>query len=35
MPEDATSENQLDFRKGDGATFATSLLNDTAAYTKE
>ena len=35
MPEDTTSENQFDFRKGLGTTFATSLLDATADYTKE
>ena len=34
MPEDTDSENLFAFRKGRGTTFATSLLNDTAAYTK-
>ena len=34
MPEDTASENQFGFRKDCGTSCATSLLNDTAAYTK-
>ena len=34
MPEDNASENQFGFRKDCGTSCATSLLNDTAAYTK-